>query len=75
MNEDSHQTEGAAMDTPHGRTIIPAADRLRGADRSGLGEAGWAEVAEDNIGAPDDTNVPRAYYEPASDSDPPDQPV
>jgi hypothetical protein len=64
------------MDTPSGRKATPAAThRLRGADRSGLGEKGWAEVAEDNIGDPDHGNVPPEFYEPASESDPPDQPL
>jgi hypothetical protein len=64
------------MDTPHGRQAVPGPpDRLRGADRSGLGDKGWAEVSADKVGDPDDTNVPPEYYEPASESDPPDQPV
>jgi len=62
------------MDTPGGRKMIPAAtERLRGADRSGLGEAGWAEVAEDGIGHPDDTNVPPEFYEPMSEIKRPDE--
>lgn len=67
---------GVPMDTQTGRDVVPAAkQRLRGADRSGLGEAGWAEVPEDRVGEPDDTNVRPEFYEPASDTDPPDQPV
>lgn len=67
---------GVAMDTPGARQVIPAArHRLRGADRSGLGQAGWAEVAADGIGDPDDTNVAPEYYEPASETDLRDQPV
>jgi hypothetical protein len=67
---------GAAMDTPGARQIIPAAQqRLRGADRSGLGEAGWAEVSDHGIGHPDDSNVPAEYYQPASERDPLDPPV
>jgi hypothetical protein len=42
---------------------------LHGADRSGLGEKGWAEVAEDRIGHPDNTNVPPDWFEPPSDED------
>lgn len=76
MSKDKLKPVGVPMDTPGARQLIPAAtDRLRGADRSGLGNSGWAEVAEDSIGDPDNTNVPRAYREPASESDPPDQPV
>jgi hypothetical protein len=67
---------GVPMDSQGDRQIVPAVkDRLRGADRSGLGQDGWAEVPEDNVGDPDDTNVPPAFYEPASESDPPDQPL
>ena len=55
----------APMDTPNGRVEAPAAPhRLHGADRSGLGERGWAEVPADLIGDPDDTNVPPDFYEP-----------
>jgi hypothetical protein len=58
------------MDTPEGRKQIPAAShRLHGADRSGLGEEGWAEVPEDRLGDPDDTNVGPEFYEPLSDSE------
>lgn len=64
---DPHTTQ---MDTPNGRVAVPAADRLRGADRSGLGEKGWSEVSEDRIGHPDDSNVPEAFYEPSSSEDP-----
>jgi hypothetical protein len=47
------------------RNRAPAAPRrLHGADRSGLGEKGWAEVPESNVGHPDDTNVEPEYYEP-----------
>jgi len=59
------------MDTPSGRDEVPAAvDRLRGADRSGLNADGWAEVAEDRIGHPGDSDVPPAYYENSSDLPP-----
>jgi hypothetical protein len=61
------------MDTPNGRISVPAAThRLRGADRSGLGEKGWAEVPNDRIGHPADTNVPEEYYEPASEIEQPE---
>ncbi|HYD72940.1 MAG TPA: hypothetical protein VEF55_07360 [Candidatus Binatia bacterium] len=64
------------MDTQTGRDQVPAAsDRLHGADRGNLGEEGWAEVPEDLVGHPDDTNVPPEFYEPASATDPPDQPL
>jgi hypothetical protein len=64
------------MDTQTSRDEVPAAsDRLHGADRGGLGEKGWAEVPEDNVGHPDDTNVPPEFYEHASDANPPDQPL
>ena len=72
MDEKSQAPAGAPMDTPGARKIIPAAtDRLRGADRSGLGDRGWAEVPEDRIGHPDDTNVEPEYYEPSSDIEQP----
>lgn len=72
----SPEETGVPMDTQAGREVVPAAThRLRGADRGGLGEEGWAEVPDDLIGDPDDTNVPPEFYEPASESDPPDQPV
>ncbi len=52
------------MDTQHGREEVPAAvGRLRGADRSGLRERGWAEVPDDRIGRPEDTDVPAEFYE------------
>ncbi len=64
------------MDTQTGRDEVPAAsNRLHGADRGDLGEDGWAEVPEDRIGHPDDTNVPPEFYEPASETEPPDQPL
>jgi len=48
--------------------------RLHGADRSKLGEKGWAEVPEDKIGQPRDTNIDADFYEPASDlPQPPDR--
>jgi len=51
------------MDTPDGREEVPvAAGRLHGADRSGLGEKGWAEV--EDVGHLDDSNVPRDYFKP-----------
>jgi hypothetical protein len=57
------------MDTPDGRVSVPAAaHRLRGADRSGLGEKGWSEVAEDRIGRPDDTNVAEEFFETPSEA-------
>lgn len=57
---------GIPMDAPRGREIVPGAKhRLHGADRSGLGEKGWAEVSEDLVGHPDDTNVPEEFFEPA----------
>ena len=63
------------MDTQTGRDEVPApSDRLHGADRGDLGAEGWAEVSEDRVGHPDDTNVPPEFYEPASESEPPDQP-
>ncbi|MGD9981923.1 MAG: hypothetical protein AB7H66_07060 [Hyphomonadaceae bacterium] len=62
--------QGIPMDTPHGRERVPAAEhRLHGADRSGIGQKGWAEVPDDLIGHPDDTNVPRDWFEPPSDAD------
>ncbi len=76
MSERSKNPSGALMDTPGARKSVPAAPhRLRGADRSGLGGSGWAEVSEDKIGHPEDTNVSPDFYEPASEADPPDQPV
>ena len=55
------------MDTPNGRDEVPAAvDRLRGADRSGLGADGWAEVPADGVGHPDDTDIGPEFYEDAS---------
>jgi hypothetical protein len=58
------------MDAPRGRETVPGAQhRLHGADRSGLGEKGWAEVGEDRIGHPEDTNVPRDWFEPPSDAE------
>jgi hypothetical protein len=64
------------MDTPDGRVDVPAAPRrLHGADRGGLGQDGWAEVPEDLVGDPDNANVPPEFYEPASETDPPDQPL
>ena len=35
----------------------PEPPRLYGADRSGLGEKGWAEIPEDGVGHPDDSNA------------------
>lgn len=55
---------GTPMDTPGERKLVPAADRLHGADRGGLGEEGWAEVPDDLVGDPDDTNVSPEFYEP-----------
>jgi hypothetical protein len=53
------------MDTPTGREAVPAAPhRLHGADRSGLGSKGWAETPDDLTGRPDDSNVPRDWFEP-----------
>lgn len=53
------------MDTPTGREAVPAAPhRLHGADRSGLGRKGWAETPDDLTGRPDDSNVPRDWFEP-----------
>jgi len=61
---------GIVMDAPYGREVIPGAGhRLHGADRSGLGQDGWAEVPEDRIGHPDDTNVPPEFYEPQAAPD------
>ena len=45
-----------------GEEVPAAAGRLHGADRSGLGEKGWAEV--EDVGHPDDSNVPRDYFKP-----------
>jgi len=61
-------------DTRAGRNEVPAARRLHGADRAGLGDKGWAEVPDDRVGDPDRTNVPREYYAPSSEIEP-DQPV
>jgi hypothetical protein len=63
------------MDTPTGRENVPAAPRrLHGADRSGLGSRGWAEVPEDLVGHPGDTNVPADWFEPpALDREEPDR--
>lgn len=55
---------GVPMDSHGERKIVPAADRLHGADRGGLGDEGWAEVPEDLVGDPDATNVPPEFYEP-----------
>jgi hypothetical protein len=53
------------MDTPKGREDVPAAPhRLHGADRGGLGEKGWSEVPADQVGDPDDSNVPPEEFEP-----------
>jgi hypothetical protein len=66
----SKDKPGIPMDAPHGREIVPGAPhRLHGADRSGLGQKGWAEVPEDLIGDPDDSNVPRGWFEPPGDDD------
>jgi hypothetical protein len=55
-------------------TLAQAASTVRntvhGADRGGLGDDGWAEVPEDLVGDPDDTNVPPEFYEPASETKP-----
>lgn len=70
LNEADPDAGKVEMDDPGGRVLVPAAThRLRGADRSGLGEKGWTEVPDDRIGRPGDTNVPEAYYEPVSDFD------
>lgn len=54
------------MDTPHGRVEVPGArHRLHGADRSGLGDKGWSEAPADQVGRPDDTNIPPDFFEPA----------
>lgn len=45
--------------------------RLHGADRSKLGEKGWAEVAENKIGHPDNSNISADFYEPASELEQP----
>lgn len=59
------EKHGISMDTPNGRVEVPGvAERLHGADRSGLGDDGWAEVAPDGVGHPDDTNVPPDYHLP-----------
>jgi hypothetical protein len=42
----------------------PSPPRLYGADRSGLGDKGWAEVPEDGVGHPDDSNVDPAWFTP-----------
>jgi hypothetical protein len=62
--------EGAVhMDTPDGRVPVPAAvHRLHGADRSGLGEKGWAELPDDLVGHPDDTNIDPVFFQPISGS-------
>ena len=53
------------MDTPDGRVETPAAThRLHGADRGGLGDEGWAEVSEDLVGHPNDSNVAPEFFEP-----------
>lgn len=58
------------MDTPNGRVETPAATgRLHGADRAGLGADGWAEVPDDLVGHPDDTNVAPEFYEPLTDAE------
>ena len=59
---------GVPMDTPAGRVYVPAAHRLHGADRSGLGEKGWAEIPDDQIGHPDSGNVGPEFYEPLYES-------
>ncbi len=70
------EPSGVPMDSHGERKIVPAVQhRLHGADRGGLGDAGWAEVKEDLVGDPDDTNVPPEFHEPASECDTPDQPV
>ena len=54
-----------AMDAGQDRMEFPAAPgRLHGADRSALGQTGWAEVAEDLIGAPDDSDIGPEYFKP-----------
>lgn len=64
MTEHS-KSDVVVMDTPAGRVVVPAAThRLHGADRSGLGEKGWAEIPDDQIGHPDAGNVGPEYYEP-----------
>jgi|GEM_PF-3012461 len=61
--------ELVAMDTPAGRAGVPApAHRLHGADRSGLGDKGWAEIPDDQVGHPDESNVGPEYYEPLFES-------
>lgn len=73
MNDET-KPKGIPMDAPHGRETVPAAPhRLHGADRSGLGEKGWAEVPEDGIGHPDDTNIPTDFFEPAPTKVEPDR--
>lgn len=59
------------MDTPHGREqVLAVAERLHGADRGGLGDEGWAEVPDDLVGDPDDTNVAPEFYEPMGETKP-----
>jgi hypothetical protein len=66
----SKNPQGIPMDAPHGREVVPGAEhRLHGADRSGLGEKGWAEVPADLVGRPDDTNIPSEFFEPAPVAD------
>jgi len=73
MSNDIAKT-GIPMDGRHGPELVAAArHRLHGADRSGLGDKGWAEVPGDLVGHPDDTNVPPEFFEPAPPKANPDR--
>jgi hypothetical protein len=69
-NDNSPQVQpapvGVPMETPGATIIVPTApDQLEGADRSGLGDKGWAETPDDLTGHPDETNIgPEMHRDP-----------
>lgn len=70
MSKPKDETPGLSMDTSNGRETVPGVpDRLSGADRSGLGEKGWAEVPDDLVGRPDDTNITPDLHQPTRDEE------
>jgi len=56
------------MDSRGGRIGVPAAERMHGGDRAGLGDKGWAETPDDLRGRP--ASAPPPIHE-----NPPDQPL
>ena len=65
MAKDTDEAQGVTMDTRDGPKNVPGVPgRLSGADRSGLGQKGWAEVPEDGAGHPDDNNVDQDFFVP-----------